>query len=143
MKLHRLLLAGAAALALTTSTTPQAFAAALEIDEASGIGSYVCDVSADGGPAGRACFRKDGDYFYLFSYDKSVRVAVQWRLTDDSRRGIIRWRPSDRYTWGVKNKNFYEYKTLEFRFGVCKSGSGCDAVADVNWQTGWKTSSVD
>ncbi|QIM21848.1 hypothetical protein G7075_13110 [Phycicoccus sp. HDW14] len=137
----RTVLAGAAAVLVAASATPQAVAASLEVNNATGIGSHACNVTADGGSAGEACFRRDGDYFYLFSYNPGVRVAVQWRLTDGSRQGLIRWNPTDQYRWGVKNKDFYEYKTVQFRFGVCQGG-GCDAVGEVSWQTGWKSSPV-
>lgn len=142
MRTVRTLLTAATTVLIAASATPQAFAAGLEVNSATGIGSHVCNVTADGGPAGEACFRKDGDYFYLFSYNPGDRVAVQWRLTDGSRQGLIRWNPTERYRWGVKNKNFYEYKTVQFRFGVCQGG-GCDTVGEVAWQTRWKTASVD
>jgi hypothetical protein len=138
MRALRTLVACAAAVLVTASVTPQAFAAGLELDNASGISSRSCDASVDGGSAGDACFRKYGDYFYLFGYSTNTRVVVQWRLTDGSRSGLIRWTPSAQFTNGVKNKDLPENKYLEFRFGVCQPGSGCDAVGDAQWLSGWR-----
>ncbi len=142
MRSFRTVLAASAAVVAMTAGSTQALAAAPELDSATGIGSRSCDVSAVSSH-GSACFRKDGDYFYLYGGNTGVRVVAQWRLTDGSRNGFIRWTPTERYTSGVKNKNFYEYKTVEFRFGICYAGQGCDSAGDAQWLTGWKSSSVD
>jgi hypothetical protein len=119
-------------------TAPSASAATLEIDNASGIGSMAsCQGYADGGSAGYACFHAYGDYFYLYSGNSGVRVAVQWKLGDGSRAGIIRWMPTDQYTKGVKNKDLPENKQVGMRFGVCWAGQGCDTAADIQFLSGW------
>lgn len=138
----RAVLAASAAVLVSAAATPQAFAAELVVENMTGISSRSCDVYADGGPAGDACFRKYGDYFYIFGYDTNTRLAVHWRTADGSRRGLIRWQPTAQFTKGVKNKNFDENTVIEFRFGVCKPGSGCNTLSDVNWQTGFRRTST-
>lgn len=142
MRTVRTLLTAATAVLVAAAATPQAFAAAPEIDNASGIPSHVCNVSAVDSN-GTFCFRKDGDYFYLQGGNSGVRVVGQWKLSDGSRKGFIRWTPTDRYTWGVANKNLPEQLNVSFRFGICYAGQGCDTAADAQWLTGWKTSSID
>lgn len=142
MRSLRMLVAASVATVAVAAGSTQALAAAPELDSATGIGSSACDVSAVSSH-GSACFRKDGDYFYISGDDTGVRVVAQWRLTDGSRNGFIRWTPTERYTTGVKNKNFYEYKTVQFRFGICFAGQGCDTAGDAQWLTTWRSSSVD
>lgn len=132
----RIVMSTAAAFVLVSA--PSAQAAELELDNATGIGSTAsCQAYADGGSAGFACYHAYGDYFYLGSYNSGVRVAVYWKLGDGSRHGIIRWKPTDQYTKGVKNKNLPENEAVGIRFGVCYAGLGCDRPADIQFLSNW------
>ena len=141
MRLMRTLLLPLTALA-TLVAAPTAQAATLELDSSTGVGSVgSCAATSSGGSHGYACFQRYGDYFYLGGYD-GVRVGVYWRHRDGSRHGIIRWTPTDRYTLGFKNKDLDEDKVVEFRFGICAAGSGCDAVGDLIFVGNWASSPI-
>ena len=85
---------------------------------------------------GQGCFFYNGDDFWLV--DKAgdgYSVAIQWKLTDGSRSGLIR----DKLGNGVNSmldKDFPETATLKWRMGRCNQSAtnDCRQATDyINW----------
>lgn len=142
MKLTRMTFTSATAALLMLGTSTQANAATLELDTMSGVSSMASCQALSSHPAGDACYHAYGDYFYLRDQSGPGKVAVHWKLGDDSRRGLIRWAANDQFVIGVMNKNLPEGKQVGIRFGVCMT-SACDSLAEVNFEgSSWRWTST-
>ena len=132
------------ALGLAVTTASPVSAAELENQATlrSTRGAMTCAAWHHVADLGGACFQSDGDWFELYDWnDDGLRVAVHWRLTDGSRRGLIRLQGAR--IAGMRNKDFYENKTLEMRLGTCRPtvSNSCVALSAYNWRTGWDSGS--
>jgi hypothetical protein len=144
--IRRTLACVVAALGLALTTASPVSAAELENEPTvrSTLSTMKCAAWHHIAGLGGACFQSDGDWFELYDWgDDGLRVAVQWRLTDGSRRGLIRHVQSSGVA-GMRNKNFYENKTLEMRLGTCRptASNSCVALSTYNWRTGWDSGST-
>jgi hypothetical protein len=153
-----------AALAITSSlllavggfvSAPSASAAAtLEIDYGNfeeRQDSYLCDAKV-GNTYSMGCFNNNGDVLYTADWENDdMRVAVHWRLTDGSRRGLCistvgpTWIPTQGWvgTRVACDKNMIEGKKIEIRSGRCDGTiHNCEVLSNYQDWTAWDSTTV-
>ncbi|MEU2793129.1 hypothetical protein [Streptomyces sp. NPDC007100] len=90
---------------------------------------------------GKACFRKDGDWFEIVDEKKDGHATlVAWRSIYPESQATIRqgtiWNTAGYQTYRYKNKKFENGWVLEFR--ICAGEWGNKHVIDSTC-SGWKT----
>lgn len=113
--------------------------------------TYLCDAKV-GNTYSMGCFNNNGDVLYTADWEADDRrVAVHWRLTDGSRRGlcISTWGPTWVPTQGwvgtrvACNKDMIEGKRIEIRSGTCDGDvSSCTRPEQYGNWTAWDSTEV-
>ncbi|GAA4345740.1 hypothetical protein [Angustibacter luteus] len=112
-------------------------------------GNVSCQILV-GAPSygGFGCFHANGDYVYVTDSRRDGNsVAVQWKLANSSRHGLIRNKDGAGLlsnNRGVVNKDFPEGDQVAMRVGLCSVSStrDCHDPGDYDWISGWQWAAV-
>lgn len=140
-----------AGLALALAPTPSNALATLEVDYSVDNGTFFGQtypapvVRGEGGTAGIGAFQADGDIFLIKDTSQDgYRIAIHWKLADDSRRGLCVNKTGTNGGNQRCNKDLPESKSLMIRLGVCTGGSdsACNEVSEFSNFGAWATTST-